>query len=44
MSNRGEVFNDDIVAAAVLDRLLHHCYPFLINGKSFRLKNITKSN
>ena len=40
----GEVFNDDIVAAAVLDRLLHHCYPFLINGKSFRLKNITKSN
>ncbi|MFZ5947179.1 MAG: ATP-binding protein, partial [Stygiobacter sp.] len=40
----GEVFNDDIVAAAVLDRLLHHCYPFLINGMSFRLKNITKSN
>lgn len=40
----GEVFNDDIVAAAVLDRLLHHCYPFLINGKSFRLKDITKSN
>ena len=28
----GEVFNDDIVAAAVLDRLLHHSYPFLING------------
>jgi DNA replication protein DnaC len=40
----GEVFNDDVVAAAVLDRLLHHCYPFLINGKSFRLKDITKSN
>lgn len=40
----GEVFNDEVVAAAVLDRLLHHSYPFLINGKSFRLKNITKSN
>jgi DNA replication protein DnaC len=40
----GEVFNDDVVAAAVLDRLLHHCYPFLINGRSFRLKDITKSN
>jgi DNA replication protein DnaC len=40
----GEVFNDDVVAAAVLDRLLHHSYPFLINGKSFRLKDITKSN
>ncbi len=40
----GEVFNDDVVAAAVLDRLLHHSYPFLINGKSFRLKNIIKSS
>ena len=40
----GEVFNDDVVAAAVLDRLLHLSYPFLINGKSFRLKNITKSS
>lgn len=40
----GEVFNDDVVASAVLDRLLHHSYPFLINGKSFRLKNISASN
>lgn len=40
----GEVFNDEVVAAAVLDRLLHHSYPFLINGKSFRLKSIMKSN
>ena len=38
----GEIFNDDVVAAAILDRLLHHAYPFLINGKSFRLKNINK--
>ena len=30
----------DVVAAAVLDRLLHHSYPFFINGKSYRLKNI----
>ena len=40
----GEIFNDDIVASAILDRLLHHSYPFLINGKSFRLKNLTKNN
>ena len=40
----GEIFNDDVVAAAFLDRLLHHSYPFLTNGKSFRMKNITKSN
>lgn len=40
----GEIFTDDVVAAAILDRLLHHSYPFLINGKSFRTKNINKSN
>lgn len=38
----GEIFNDEVVAAAILDRLLHHSYPFLINGKSYRLKNISK--
>ena len=37
----GEIFMDDIVAAAILDRLLHHSYPFFIQGKSFRMKNIT---
>ena len=40
----GEIFNDDVVAAAILDRLLHHSYPFLINGKSFRMKQIAKAN
>lgn len=38
----GEIFNDEVVAAAILDRLLHHSYPFLISGKSFRLKNVNK--
>ena len=38
----GEIFNDEVVAAAILDRLLHHSYPFLINGNSFRLKTINK--
>jgi DNA replication protein DnaC len=40
----GEIFNDDVVASAILDRLLHHCYPFFINGDSFRLKNMIKSD
>jgi DNA replication protein DnaC len=40
----GEIFNDDIVAGAILDRLLHQSYPFLINGKSYRMKQIFKSN
>lgn len=36
----GEIFVDEVVASAILDRLLHHCYPFFIQGKSFRMKNI----
>lgn len=35
----GQIFQDDVVATAILDRLLHHCYPFLIQGKSYRMKN-----
>ena len=38
----GEIFNDDTVASAIPDRLLHHNYPFLINVKSFRLKSMIK--
>jgi DNA replication protein DnaC len=34
----GKVFQDDVIAAAILDRLLHHSYIFTIIGKSFRLK------
>jgi DNA replication protein DnaC len=40
----GEIFTDDVVASAILDRLLHHSYPFLINGKSFRTKNLNKAS
>lgn len=36
----GVIFQDDVVASAILDRLLHHCYPFFIQGKSFRMKNL----
>ncbi len=38
----GSIFQDDVVASAILDRLLHHCHPFFIQGKSFRMKNILK--
>jgi len=34
----GEIFQDDVIAAAILDRLLHHSYPFFIQGKSYRMK------
>lgn len=36
------IFGDDVVAAAILDRVLHHSYPFLINGKSYRMKELFK--
>jgi DNA replication protein DnaC len=36
----GQIFADDVIATAIIDRLLHHCYPFFINGKSYRMKNL----
>jgi DNA replication protein DnaC len=34
----GEVFNDNVLATAILDRLLHHATTLNIKGESFRLK------
>lgn len=38
-SEWGQVFGDDVLAAAILDRLLHHCDVVSINGPSYRLKD-----
>ena len=35
----GAVLGDDILATAILDRLLHHCEVLPINGPSYRLRN-----
>jgi DNA replication protein DnaC len=35
----GEIFGDNVIASAILDRLLHHSNVININGKSFRLKD-----
>ncbi|GAA3759530.1 hypothetical protein GCM10022225_51220 [Plantactinospora mayteni] len=35
----GQVFGDEVLASAILDRLLHHCDVVAINGPSYRLKN-----
>lgn len=35
----GQVFGDEGLATAILDRLLHHCGVVSINGNSDRLKN-----
>jgi DNA replication protein DnaC len=38
----GEIFKDHVIAAAVLDRLLHHCTTINIKGESYRLKERKK--
>ena len=35
----GTVLGDDVLATAILDRLLHHCDVLAINGPSYRLKD-----
>ena len=35
----GEVFGDDVVAAAMIDRLVHHAEVISLKGDSCRLKN-----
>ncbi len=36
------VFGDKTIASAILDRLLHHCEPVVIEGDSFRMKDRRK--
>ena len=35
----GEVFGDDVVAAAMIDRLVHHAEVITLKGDSYRLKD-----
>ncbi|MGH3499581.1 MAG: IS21-like element helper ATPase IstB [Nocardioidaceae bacterium] len=35
----GQILGDDVLATAILDRLLHHCDVLSINGPSYRLKD-----
>ena len=39
----GEVFSDQVIATAVLDRLLHHATTLNIKGESFRVKEKRKA-
>ncbi len=39
----GEVFNDQILATAILDRLLHHATTVNIKGDSYRLREKKKA-
>ena len=35
----GKLMNDEVLATALLDRLLHHAEVMAINGKSYRMKD-----
>jgi DNA replication protein DnaC len=39
----GTVFGDDVLAAAILDRLLHHSHTLMIQGESHRLRQKRKA-
>ena len=35
----GDIFGDDIMAAALIDRLVHHCHIVTIRGNSYRMRH-----
>ena len=43
-SEWGEVIGDQVMASAILDRILHHCTVLNIKGESYRLKDRRKGN
>ena len=40
----GDIFTDDVIASAILDRLLHHATVINIKGNSYRLKDRINTN
>jgi len=38
----GDIFADNILASAIIDRVVHHSIVVKVNGKSYRTKNIKK--
>src|SRR5712691_11040569 len=39
----GAIFQDNVIASAILDRLLHHSHTIHIKGESYRLKEKRKA-
>jgi len=39
----GAVFGHDMIAAAILDRLLHHSHALVIQGESYRMREKRKA-
>src|SRR5438132_11266774 len=34
----GEIFGDEVMAAALIDRLVHHCHLVTIRGNNYRMR------
>jgi len=39
LSKWGDIFNDNVIATAIIDRLVHHSSVIKITGKSYRIKD-----
>jgi len=42
-TDRGEIFGDVVVAAAMIDRLVHHAEILALKGDSYRLRDRTSA-
>ena len=40
LSSNKSLAGDEVLATAILDRLLHHCHVIQIDGRSFRLRDM----
>ena len=38
----GQILGDEVMAAALIDRLLHHCHIVNIRGNSYRMRHHTE--
>jgi DNA replication protein DnaC len=38
----GQIFGDEVMAAALIDRLLHHCHIVNVRGNSYRMRHHTE--
>ena len=39
----GEIFNDQVLATAILDRLLHRSHVLDVKGRSYRLRDLERA-
>ena len=39
---RGHVLGDEVMAAALIDRIVHHCHIVNIRGNSYRMRHHTE--